>query len=336
MSASAASLISGDEPVVSPVPRRSLGGWIWGVFVITVFAVALTMFPPLPNAGTPVDTPKIAQMFGRFHPIAVHGPVGMLFLAALMDVLAIRRGPLAEAIKPAITFTMGVGAFAAVIAVIFGLLLSREGGYDTPVFRAHQVLGITTAVLAILSYVCKLISDGTGRYAFLHRFVMVSTLAILSVGAHLGANMVYGSNYLTAFAPDSVRNGTKKFESTLLSFFGGPKGDAPASHGNIPPVIAGGENDSATVYASLIAPLMESKCNSCHNEDKQKGELRLDTHENMLKGGENGDNLVPGDPGKSLMIARMQLPIDDEDGEHMPPDGKPQPPRKKSNFSLGG
>jgi uncharacterized membrane protein len=337
MSASAATLVSADEPPAASPPRRSLGGWMWVVFLITVFAVALTLFPPLPNAGKPVATPQMGQMFGRFHPVAVHVPVGILFLAALMDVLAIRRGPLAEAIKPAITFTMGIGAFGAVIAVIFGVLLSREGGYDTPMFRAHQVLGITTAVLAILSYVCKLISDGTGRYAFLHRIVMVTTLAIMSVGAHLGANMVYGSNYLTEYAPDAVRTGTKKFESTLLSYFGGTQGGTPASpaHGNGDsgdsgaPAVTGVDTDSATVYAALIAPLLESKCNNCHNEDKQKGGLRLDSHELMLQGGDNGGNVVAGDPGKSLMITRMTLPLEDEDGEHMPPPEKPQPTKEE-------
>ena len=117
------------------------------VFLIAVFAMTLVMYPPLADASKEAPTPAVGKMFGRFHPIAVHIPVGVLFLAAIMDVLAIRRGPLAEAIKPAITFIIGFGAFGAVLAVMFGILLSREGGYGSPAFQAHQALGIATAAL---------------------------------------------------------------------------------------------------------------------------------------------------------------------------------------------
>lgn len=44
--------------------------------------------------------------------------------------------------------------------------------------------------------------------------------------------------------------------------------------------------------------------------------------EAILKGGENGDVFVPGDPSKSMMIQRVHLP--DADEEHMPPKGKTQ------------
>jgi uncharacterized membrane protein len=71
-----------------------------------------------------------------------------------------------------------------------------------------------------------------------------------------------------------------------------------------------------------VLPILEAKCNKCHNEAKSKGKLRMDTFELAMKGGENGDNIVAGDPDKSLAVKRMVLPIDDD--EHMPPDGKDQ------------
>src|SRR5204863_2954216 len=156
----------------------------WLVFMVLLLTLALVAYPPNLDARERVATPEAALFFGRFHPIAVHLPVGVLFLAALMDVLGMLRGPIAQGIKPAITFVMSIGAFGAVIAVIFGILLSREGGYGGEMFKAHMTLGIATAILSILAYFCKLVSDNTGRYAFLHRFVMVITLAVMSVGAH--------------------------------------------------------------------------------------------------------------------------------------------------------
>lgn len=68
---------------------------------------------------------------------------------------------------------------------------------------------------------------------------------------------------------------------------------------------------------------METYCNNCHNEGKTKGGLRLDSFDAMLAGGDSGDNLVPGSPERSLLVARQVLPL--EDDEHMPPENKPQP-----------
>jgi len=76
------------------------------------------------------------------------------------------------------------------------------------------------------------------------------------------------------------------------------------------------------VFQHVILPIFEAKCNKCHNEEKSKGDLRLDNYEVTMKGGENGSNIVAGKPDDSLTIQRILLPLDDD--EHMPPDGKEQ------------
>src|SRR6266498_5942088 len=55
-------------------------------------------------------------------------------------------------------------------------------------------------------------------------------------------------------------------------------------------------------YAKDIRPLFEASCFRCHGEEKQKGELRLDNLEAVLKGGEDGKVVVPGDSKKSLLV----------------------------------
>ncbi|MEZ0274670.1 MAG: c-type cytochrome domain-containing protein, partial [Roseimicrobium sp.] len=324
-----------EQPATAPSANRSsLLGWASAVGIIVLFALGLYMYPPLANAGREVPTPTWALFFGRFHPIAVHVPVGVLFLAAIMDVLAIRRGLLGEALKPAITFIMGVGAFGAVIAVILGVVLSREGGYDSATFQAHQTLGLTTAVLAILSFVFKLITDSSGRIPFMHRFFMVSTLGAMSVGAHLGGNMVHGPDYLLDHAPTAVRTSAEKAEEKLLSLFGPLRRDIqptpdPDIHNPQPAAVTVDPADP-TVYAAVVAPLVETYCYGCHGADKSKADLRLHTHELMIKGGDSGYNLVPGQPDKSLMITTMLIPVDDDpDGMHMPPDNKAQPSKEE-------
>ena len=329
--ASAASLSPSDD-AEQPETRTSLLGWASAIGIIILFALGLYFYPPSWNAGGQLPTPTWALFFGRFHPIAVHIPVGVLFLAAVMDVLSILHGRFAEGLKPAITFIMGVGAFGAVMAVILGVLLSREGGYNSATFQAHQLLGIGTAVLAILSFVLKLVTDSSGRFAALHRLTMVATLGVMSIGAHLGGNMVHGSNYLLEHAPDETREFIHTWEKKLLSYFGTPKSELPQAENA--PIKSGDPQSPAvvpdttnpTVYAAVVAPLLEAKCNSCHNEDKDKGGLRLHTHDAIIKGGDSGYNVVPTQPDKSLMITRMLIPLDnDPDDEHMPPPNKTQP-----------
>jgi hypothetical protein len=70
-----------------------------------------------------------------------------------------------------------------------------------------------------------------------------------------------------------------------------------------------------------VQPLLESKCLECHNPNKIKGKLLMDSAAALLKGGEAGPALVAGQPDKSEMIKRIVLPKDHDD--IMPPKGGP-------------
>jgi len=72
-------------------------------------------------------------------------------------------------------------------------------------------------------------------------------------------------------------------------------------------------------FAKDVFPILERQCFECHNAEKQKGELRLDTRELMLKGGDTGAAFVPGKGAESLLVQRVMLPRDDDDA--MPPKG---------------
>ncbi len=76
-------------------------------------------------------------------------------------------------------------------------------------------------------------------------------------------------------------------------------------------------------YAKDIRPLFEASCFRCHGEERQKGELRLDSLDAALKGGEDGKVIVPGASKKSLLVIAAAR-IDDETA--MPPKPKPGGP----------
>ena len=79
-----------------------------------------------------------------------------------------------------------------------------------------------------------------------------------------------------------------------------------------------------------IKPLLESACVHCHNDKEHKGDLKLTTLEEALKGGENGTALVPGDPAKSKLYTSTQL--EPSDDEFMPP--KKEGPLSKDQAEL--
>jgi len=72
----------------------------------------------------------------------------------------------------------------------------------------------------------------------------------------------------------------------------------------------------------LVAEIFQEKCVSCHGANKQKGKLRLDNPEMILKGGKSRNLLVAGSPEESELFIRIMYDLNDDD--HMPPKEKSQ------------
>jgi hypothetical protein len=65
-------------------------------------------------------------------------------------------------------------------------------------------------------------------------------------------------------------------------------------------------------YRGEIWPILKAKCLECHNPKKRQGSLDMSTRAAMLKGGDSGAALVPGNVQKSLMIELIEF-------DEMPP-----------------
>lgn len=94
-------------------------------------------------------------------------------------------------------------------------------------------------------------------------------------------------------------------------------------------------------YAKDIKPLFEASCFGCHGEKKQKGDIRLDSLEAVLKGGEEGKIVEVGDALKSHLLISIShldpktaMPPKPKaskpaaDGSKKPADANKQPPAK--------
>jgi len=243
--------------------------------------------------------------FGHFHPVLVHLPVGMLVLAFLMYFFSKEKH---EALRQKSVASIFLWAsLSAFISCAMGWALSQTGEYDENTLFFHQWLGVSTGVIsAVLSYMATFWSDEKTMSKLFKPVLWISLLLITLTG-HLGGNLTHGSDYLTAYLPQPIR-GWVGMEARAEAVEGGaiiPKID------NI---------QQAIVYQQLVQPVLKQKCWSCHNAEKQKGKLRMDTPEFLMVGGEDGAIIKAGAPLESEIIKRLLLDASEE--HHMPPKGK--------------
>jgi mono/diheme cytochrome c family protein len=68
---------------------------------------------------------------------------------------------------------------------------------------------------------------------------------------------------------------------------------------------ADADADGIEFFERKVRPLFADHCFSCHGAEKQKGKLRLDSPTAIRKGGETGEEIVPGEPEKSRLIVAV-------------------------------
>jgi mono/diheme cytochrome c family protein/uncharacterized membrane protein len=219
----------------------------------------------------------------------VHLPVGILVLAFVLQCIGYKTG----AYHKTIVVVLLIGAISAVLSCISGIVLSKHDEYDPSLVNLHQWMGITTTL------VC------TGAY-FLFRNLslvrwqwpsMIAIIILISLTGHMGGTLTHGADYLSAplSAGDDGLAGPQKPIANV---------------------------QEAMVYDSVIQPVLQRKCYSCHNANKRKGGLRMDQPGLLMQGGKNGKIIVGGNATESEMIKRILLPKQEE--HHMPPKEKPQ------------
>ena len=62
---------------------------------------------------------------------------------------------------------------------------------------------------------------------------------------------------------------------------------------------------SGVDFAADIEPILRAKCYSCHGDQQQLGQLRLDSREVVMASGPSGPRIVPRDPESSAIYQRI-------------------------------
>lgn len=268
-----------------------------------IMAILFILFSPSGNLlMAQVNQPSIDENFwlwsflGRLHPMIVHFPISLLFIALFMEFVAWKKK--STYLKPAINLLVLIGSFSAMLAVIFGLLLSNSDEYElSNTLSIHQWAGIATMVLSSLS--AMVYWKGSPG---VQKILLSLTVVGITVTGHWGATLTHGEDYLSSVLP--LKSSTVGVDSSFIQ----------ASNKDV-------LNEEEVQQLTLqVRTIFAHNCTNCHGEAKRKGDLRLDTKEFIMKGGEDGAVIIPGNPGESDLIRRIKLPRSHKDA--MPSKGK--------------
>lgn len=230
-----------------------------------------------------LSIPAWLQVVGRMHPVFLHFPIVLLLLSFLTLWLPLKE----EQNYSWLDILRLAAALFAVVTAIMGLLLSISEQDNGDVLQWHKWSGAAVVLFAFLFYTFRIFFRSKKIAA--KTFTLAGTFVIVVAG-HFGAEITHGEDYLLS----PIENHEKK----------------------IVPL------DKAVVFNDLIEPVLQEKCFSCHSKSSMKGGLLLSDTTGILNGGKTGALFLAGKPDSSLIMQRLQLPL--EDKHHMPPNTKAQ------------
>lgn len=232
------------------------------------------------------------QFLGRFHPLAVHLPIGFLVLLPLLEIVGTWR----PALREAAGFVLGLALAACLFALTLGYLLAYGSGDAGLVVGRHMWGGIALTIGVLACALARpLWMSGEASRAYPSLLIVV--LLTLVWTAHEGGTLTHGSDYLTAYMP------------------------APLKRWVAPVATGSGTVATNSFYTRHINPIFDAKCVSCHGTSKVQGGLRLDSYEQLMRGGSDGAVIIAGSPDRSLLLKRITLPPADK--HFMPAEGRP-------------
>jgi uncharacterized membrane protein len=128
------------------------------------------------------------QFLGRFHPMVVHLPIGLIVLVPVLEIMGMFR----PALREAAGFVLGFGFASCLFALILGFLLAYGSGASGTGVSRHMWGGI---VLTFATLICLLARPGwlTGNVQRVYPAMMGCTLLALVWTGHHGGSLTHGA-----------------------------------------------------------------------------------------------------------------------------------------------
>ena len=289
---------------------------------ILIFAVFNTI--EIAGSGNDFTSSLAWRVLGRLHPIAVHLPIGLILFTAFLEILIIFKKT--AAYRQAIQMSLFIGLTAGIFSAVSGLMLTAEGDHASALLLKHQWLAMGVLCLSGLALFqhADILQNPTKRAIRGFRMLLLVNVLLLLLATYFGASLTHGTNY---WSTEISRNTTKPIlQNKSLSSAQEPGAEAESG----PEKITGNE----LLFANLGKPTLDQQvdlqlqvrtilahnCYDCHGPEKVKGDLRLDHIDLIMKGGESGPVVIPGNANASELYKRVNLPEGHED--IMPSKGK--------------
>ncbi|MFD2202629.1 DUF1549 domain-containing protein [Shivajiella indica] len=247
------------------------------------------------------------QFLGRLHPLVVHFPIGLLVFAALLEIFTI--GNYQSKLRPGINALILGGAISSLIAAVLGWQLAINDKITGELLEKHQLLGFISAAFSLVFlWIWNQVENKKRLDQIrLYRAALFITTISISITGHLGASLTHGEDYLTSTLPWNDSNPTyNPIEFNIASY--------ESTGGVLSP-------EAELKLVGEVRMILAHNCYKCHSGAKIEGDLRLDSKELVFKGGESGPVILPGNPQKSELIRRINLPKNHKDV--MPSKGNP-------------
>jgi uncharacterized membrane protein len=260
-----------------------------GLLALAPMLLLSSLFVFFPPDG--LERAAWAQFIGRFHPLTEHFPIALILIVPVLEWAGRnRRFPY---LRSSVDFLLALAMLSSFVAVILGWCLARSGGYSGRLVTQHMWGGLTVAAAC---WLCWMLRGYFPRWDFLYLSVLLATVGLVSWTGYRGGQLSQGENHLTEEMPGGLRK--------LIG---------------ISPVILPRSNP-AYFYGAHVEPIFVDHCYSCHGPDKQKGRLRLDSYESLMRGGKHGPVVKAGNAKGSELFHRVTLSRSDDDA--MPPQDK--------------
>ncbi len=226
------------------------------------------------------------EFLGRLHPLILHLPIGILIFCFLLEMFFYWSKE--KHSRNVQTFSLFMAAITASFSLITGLLLVRNGDYGGDLVNNHRISAFALTILSWMLLFSHFWMVRSSKSKNVYFGLLTLTAISLGITGHLGGSITHGENFL--------------LESNEI-------------------VVTANIND-AILYDDIIFPILESKCISCHNPTKLKGDLNMTTPELMMNGGKEGMVILKDSLLESPLLKRIHLELNAK--EHMPPEGKKQ------------
>jgi hypothetical protein len=178
-------------------------------------------------------------------------------------------------------------------------MLGTADGYDETLLAWHRWVALSLTGFCLVTFVIR-----HREWLPAYHVSLGATLVLLLIASHLGASITHGRDFLTRYAPAFLAPGRALAgESTVRASTELP--------------------EQQPVFSRVIEPILKTHCYSCHGEDKHKADLRLDSFQALLRGGQDGPVIHAGN-AKASPLVQCMLSAPEADG-HMPPEGQQQP-----------